>query len=63
MIYLRCLQPAEKLPMTANIRSEFSDYQWYQWQPMAAIGTNGKNTIGNTPNVPIVLRVSEKCLF
>ena len=41
--------------MAANIRSEFSDYQWYQWQPMAANGTNGKitnGTIGKTPNVP-----------
>ena len=52
MTYFRCLQPAENLPVTANIRSEFSDCQW---QPMAANGTNGKitiGTIGKTPNIP-----------
>ena len=37
MTYFLCLQPAEKLPMTANIRSEFSDCQWYQWQPMVPL--------------------------
>ena len=30
MTYFHCLiPPTEKLPMAANIRSEFSDYQWY----------------------------------
>ena len=54
MTYFRCLQSARKLPMTANIRSEFSECQWYQWQPMAANGTTGKITIGKTPNVSTV---------
>ena len=54
MTYFRCLQPAEKLPIAANIHSEFSDRQWYQWQPMAASGTNSKNTSGKTPNVPFI---------
>ena len=51
MTYFRCLQPAEKLPLSANIRSEVSDMatngsQWYH------LYANG--TIGKTPNVTTV---------
>ena len=59
-----------KLPMTTNIRSEFSDCQWCQWQPMAhgkitngTIGTNGKitnGTTGKTPNARIVVNAEEE---
>ena len=48
MSYFRYLQPAEKLSLAANIRSEFSDCQWNN--DKSTIGTIG--TIGKTPNLP-----------